>query len=434
MKKILSFASIALSISSACWSADNATQEKEIQELIKQNKLLMERIINLEKIVGTVGVGENCPVPGHTAQTEKNLADQPSGPTVDSITERLRQVENIIEKSKVALDENKKTSPLGPGKCQAQIGGLIELEAFNKEDFNQSETSDISLATVEVALDVHLTDWSHGRLVFLYEEGDDEHLLVDEGTVTLGNMELFPVAITVGKKYLPFGSYLTSMISDPLSLTLGEISDSAIQTDFQISSLYGSAYIFNGDINVSGKDDKIDSYGVTFGFADVIGDLSYDISMDWINNIGDTDSIGEYLINSSNDEIDEYVEGFSAHMLMAYGSFNFFAEYVSALQSFDSSEISFRGEGARPRAWGGEIGYNTILLNKDTLFSIGYQASREAISLDMPEKRFLASARFSLLTNTSLALEYTHDEDYGSEDGGTDETADTTIMQIAVEF
>ena len=436
MKKTISLAALALMCSSSSWAADNATLEKQVQELIQQNKMLLERISNLEKMVGTAAVGERCDViaePGKRKETD--LAKQPSGPAVDSLNERLRQVERVIEKTRARQEGDEEISILGPGKCKAQIGGLIELEAFSKDDFNQEETSDISLATVELSLDVHPTNWSHGRLVLLYEEGEeDDHIIVDEGTVTLGNMELFPATLTVGKKYLPFGSYLTSMISDPLPLELGETSDTTAQVDFQVAGLYGSAYVFNGDINETGEDDKIDTFGAALGYADVIGEISYDTGLEWVSNIGDSDGIGDHLNATSSDEIKDYVDGLSAHLLMSYGPVNFFAEYVGALQSFEPTEISYRGEGARPEAWGFEIGYNTELLSRETLFSIGYQGSNEAVDLEIPETRYLASARFSLLKNTSLAFEYSHDKDYDSGDGGTDENADTATMQLAVEF
>ncbi|MBC8317692.1 MAG: LbtU family siderophore porin [Desulfobulbaceae bacterium] len=450
MRKAISLALMALVLSSTAWAADNITLEKQIQELIQQNKLLQERIVNLEKIVGTVGVGEICKITGKAVQPEKDLAQQPSGAAVDSITERLRQVERVIEKSKTDILKDEVESPLGPGKCRAQLGGLIELEAFSRDDFDKSETSDISLSTVQFSLDAYPTDWSHGRLVFLYEEGEgDDHVLVDEGTVTLGNMDTFPATVTVGKKYLPFGSYLTSTISDPLTLDLGETSDSVLQADIQFLGFYGSAYLFNGDISERGEDDKIDAYGAALGLANVIEDFSYDIGVEWISNIGDSDGIGDHLSDTVNGEVEDYVDGFSAHLLMAYGPVNFFAEYVGARQSFKTSELEFRGRGAKPEAWGLEMGYNITLLNREALFSVGYHRTEESLALGLPEERYLVAMSLGIFDNTTLSFEWAHDEDYDDgdfsatcldDDGaiinctGSDSDAETVTMQIAVEF
>jgi len=450
MRKIISATVIALFFSSTCWAADNAALEKQIQELIQQNILLQARVSTLEKLVGTVGVGEKNEIAVRTEKIEKDLAQQPSGAAVDSIAERLLQVESVLEKGRVATLPDKEVSPLGPGKSKAQLGGLIELEAFSKEDYDDSETSDVSLATVELSMDVYPTDWSHGRLVFLYEEDEeDDHVVVDEGTITLGNMDTFPATVAIGKKYLPFGSYLTSTISDPLTLEMGETSDSAMQIDFQVMGMYGSAYVFNGDISELGEDDKIDAYGAALGFANVTESFSYDVGVEWINNIGDTDGIGDYLSDVVNDEIEDYVDGFSAHMLMSYGPVNFFAEYVGALQSFELAELDFRGKGARPEAWSFEIGYNTELLNRDALFSIGYQATEEALALALPEERYLVAMSLGVFGNTTLSLEWSHDEDYDEGDfsatcldddgnvagcNGSDKDADTVTMQLAVEF
>jgi hypothetical protein len=450
MKKTISAVVITFIFSNTCWAADNAALEKQVQKLIQQNKQLQERISNLENLVGTAGVGKRLKRVVKAEKTEKDLAQQPTGPAVDSITERLRQVESVLEKSRAAIRPDEEISPLGPGKSKAQLGGLIELEAFTKEDFDKSETSDVSLATVEFSMDVYPTNWSQGRLVFLYEEGEeDDHLLIDEGTVTLGNMDKFPATVAIGKKYLPFGSYLTSTISDPLTLELGETSDSVMQVDSQVMGMYGSAYVFNGDISEIGEDNKIDAYGAALGFANVVENFSYDFGVEWINNIADTDGIGDHLSDTVNDEINDYVDGFSAHMLMSYGQVNFFAEYVGALQSFETAELDFRGKGARPEALSFEIGYNTELLNRDALFTIGYQATEEALALGLPEERYLVAMSLGIFDNTTFSLEWAHDEDYDDGDfsatcldddgnvigcNGSNNDADTLTMQLAVEF
>lgn len=440
MKKTLSIMTLGLlTLPGQGWAVDNATLEKQIQQLVEQNRLLQERVLNLESQVG-------CQVPLYAQpqaqQVEKGLAKPPSGPAVDSITERLRQVERILQTESVSKPQPETEEVedcLLPGaKDYARLSGLVEVEIGSTEDYQHAESSDISLVTVEFGLEVDVTSWSHVQMVLLYEEGAvNEHIKVNEGIITLGNREKFPAALIVGKKYLPFGSYLTSMVSDPLAMQLAETVDSVAQIGFQADGLYGSAYIFNGDINEAGEDDKIDNYGLNVGYAHKIGNLSFDLGVDWLNNIGDTDGLGDYLSDVvADDEIAEYVPGFASHILMAYGPMSFFAEYVGALASFDKNEISFGldVEAARPQAWGVEVGYSTEVMGKETLFSVGYQGTDEALVLDLPEARYLASVRMTLMEKTSLALEYRHDEDYGINEGGTGDNGKAATMQLAVEF
>lgn len=157
--------------------------------------------------------------------------------------------------------------------------------------------------------------------------------------------------------------------------------------------------------------------------------------MDWLSNIGDTDGIGDYLAGVVvSDSIIDYVPGFAGHFLMGYGPLSFFTEYVGALASFDRAEMTFGNETARPEAWGVEVGYNTEIRGREALFSLGYQGTKEALALELPESRYLASVRITILENTSLALEYVHDEDYGGSDGGSGDNGNTATMQLAVEF
>ncbi|MBU0682352.1 MAG: LbtU family siderophore porin [Proteobacteria bacterium] len=428
MKKTLSILALGLlAVPGQGWATDNAALEKQIQQLIEQNRILQERVLKLENMVG----------PGHQPHQEAGLAKQPTGPAVDSLSQRLTQVEHLLEKKKggesVAQVENSAVSEIME---YVEFSGLVEVEAASSESYDHHETSDLTLATVELGMEVHITEWSHTQLVLLYEEGEEsDHLVVDQGTITLGNRDKFPVELTVGKKYLPFGSYLTSMVSDPLALELGEIGDTIAQVGFQAAGLYGSAYVFNGDINERGEDDKIDSYGANIGLAHKFGEFSYDFGMDWLNNVADTDGIGDYLSEVVADEaVVDYVPGFAGHILMAYGPVSFFAEYVGALASFDRTEMTFDNEAARPEAWGVEVGYNTALLGRETLFTLGYQGTAEALALGLPEARYLASVRWNIIDDTSLALEYLHDEDYDNNQGGTGDNANIATMQLAVEF
>ncbi len=428
MKKTMSILALGLlAVPGQGWAADNAALEKQIQQLIEQNRILQERVLKLENMVGPV----------HQPHPEAGLAKKPTGPAVDSISQRLTQVERLLEEEKG--DESApqvEKSPMGEILEYVEFSGLVEVEATSSESYDHEEISDLSLATVELGMEVHVTDWSHAQLVLLYEEGEEnDHLVVDQGTLTLGNRDKFPMGLTVGKKYLPFGSYLTSMVSDPLALELGEIGDTVAQVGFQVSGLYGSVYVFNGDINERGEDDKIDSYGANVGFAQKFGELSCDVGMDWLNNIADTDGIGDYLSEVVADQaVVEYVPGFAGHILMGYGPVSFFAEYVGALASFDRTEMTFDNEAARPEAWGVEVGYNTEIMGRETLFTLGYQATAEALALGLPEARYLASVRWSIMNNTSLALEYLHDEDYDANEAGSGDNSNTATMQLAVEF
>lgn len=426
MKKGISIAAVGLLASvSTGWAADSATLEKKVEELSRQNQLLLERVIVLENMLA----GREQPA--------QDLAEKTDiGREKGSVEQPLEQIEGALESPQQATAAAGAPSLLQSINDHVELSGLVEVEATSAEDFAGDDTSDITLATVEVGLDARISDWSQAHLLLLYEEGEeDDHLLVDEGTVTFGKPDAFPAFLTLGKMYLPFGSYDSNMIADTLPLEIGEINDSAVLAGFQASGFYGSLYAFNGDLGEVGEDDQIDAWGASLGYAHESEGFSVDAALDWLNNIGDSDGLGDYLEdNTGASEMEDYVQGLAAHMLFQYGPFDFIAEYVSALDAFQAGEMAFAGTGAEPEAWSVEAGLTFDLLDRQTIFSLAWQGTDEALALGLPEDRYGAALRMFVLQNTSVALEYLHDEDYGISDGGTGNDADAATMQVAVEF
>ena len=380
--------------------ADNAAFEQQVQELFRQNQQMAERIRQLEEVLAK--------------QTEQDTT------TGEKTAEKEQQQQPLLH----VINEH------------VALSGRVEVEATSSKDFDGIENSDVTLATVEIGLQTALSDWSSARLLLLYEEGEeDNHLIVDEGVITLGNMEKFPFYLVAGKMYLPFGFYESSMISDPLTLELGETNDSAAQVAFNAAGFYGSVYGFNGDINETGEDDKIDSWGADIGYGYEAEGFCLEAGIDWINNIGDTDAVGDYLLDDvSIDAIDDYVDGLAVHAAFSLGPFRLIGEYVTALDEFDVAEIDFDGQGAEPEAMIFEVNYTTQLFSRETVFALGYQTTDEALALGLPEKRYLGAVNICLFDHTLLAFEYLHDEDYDENKGGTGKDGHAATVQLAVEY
>ena len=310
------------------------------------------------------------------------------------------------------------------------LSGVVELEAASAEDFNGNDTSDITLATVELGLDAEINEWVNAHILLLWEEDDTEPVDLDEGTITLGNLEKFPLYLTAGKMYVPFGSFESNMISDPLTLELGETRESAALVGFEASSFYGSFYAFNSDINETGDDDTIASFGANAGYGYENDNMSLDIGADWVNNIAAADIFSDAGIT----EVQDYPSGLTAHLTIGYGPFMVIGEYLGALDAFQGDELDFNDTGAEPSAWNIEAAYTHEIKGKETTFAVGYQKTDEALALGFPEERILASIGVEIWKYTSLALEYLDDEDYSLADGGTGNDANAATIQLAVEF
>ena len=310
------------------------------------------------------------------------------------------------------------------------FSGAIAVEAGFENGYGDENTSDITLATVELGVEAKVCDWAVANAVFLWEEDDTPQVEVDEGTITLGNTEKTPFYLTAGKFVVPFGTYETNMISDPLTLEIGETPQSAMQLGLEHpSGLSGSVYIFNGDINEDGEDDKINCFGANVGYGLEVGNIGLDIGAGWINNIADSDGLGGW-IDDSGFTLKDYVGGFTGHVIVTFAPFMVIGEYVAAME-----DIEFINNPAQeaPRAYHIELGYTFELMGKGSTVGVAYQGTDKCGGI-FPETRLLASIGVGLGENVGVALEYAHDEDYGEADGGTGDEADIVTLQLALEF
>jgi len=189
---------------------------------------------------------------------------------------------------------------------------------------------------------------------------------------------------------------------------------------FRHSGFRGEAYGFKGDLKEQGGGDRIDTWGASLGYAHEGEGYSLAAGLDWLSSVGDTDCLGTYLEeNTGVAELEQYAQGMAVHLLLQYGPFAFFAEYIRAMEEFAATELAFAGSGAEPEAWSLEAGWTVALLQRKTVFSFSWQGTDEALALGLPEERSLVSAELCFIGNTSMALEYRHDRDYARSSGGT---------------
>jgi len=318
------------------------------------------------------------------------------------------------------------------------ISGCIEIEAGQIKGYDNEDESDITLATVELGIDVDLNDWITGHILLLWEEDDTEPVDLDEGTITLGNLDKFPLYLTAGKMYVPFGNFESSMISDPLTLEIAETRESALLVGFEQEGFYASVYAFNGNIDEDGDDNEVKCYGANAGYGFENDDMGLDIGIGWMNSIADSDSIGDALADE-NATLDDYEAGIAAHAVLTVGHLCLIGEYIAALDDIDYNVYddsgAFSGSDSmdKPKAWNIEAGYTMDVQGKETTFAIAYQGTDDMWGA-LPEKRYLVSAGVALAENVGLAVEYAHDEDYDEDEEGTDDDAQTITIQLSLEF
>ena len=258
--------------------------------------------------------------------------------------------------------------------------------------------------TAEVGIVAEVNDWTSAELVLAYDV-DAGKVDVDTATATLGSPD-DPWSLTAGNLTLPFGTYETGMISDPVTLELGETSD--VAAVFEVSSGKLSVSLFG----LHGKSEKFENFGVSVVYSVETGTWAsaLDLSVSYINEIR-SDSIAD-------SEAFSELPGMAASATVGSGPASLTVEYVKALDEQNGSE---------PSAWIVEGRFEFEYLGKRAAVAAGYQATHEATDLELPERRMLLGLTVELTESIDLSMEWKLDEAYGSDDW---ETAITAVLAL----
>jgi hypothetical protein len=337
------------------------------------------------------------------------------------------EIENLKQRIEALEAEKKAAKPLSISSLADKItlSGLIELEAAYNKPEGGEESSDLTLATVELGLAVQATDYLGGHILLLWEEGETDSIELDEAVITLTKPE--PIwgvtpSFTGGKMYLPFGKFNSFMITDPLTLDLGETNQSAgvVTLEGDLWTLHAGA--FSGETDTSGDHDTIDSWVAALE-ARPFDTLSFGISL--ISDLAESDL---ELVEDGEDGEDLYsssVMGGSAWLSWQFGQFGFEAEYLIALDKFDRELVGLTDlTGRRPSAWNLELAW---MPNDRWQVASRFE---QADDFQDDVTRYGGTVSYGLFEHAVLALEYLHGDAKGPE-GDPDHTV---TAQLAFEF
>ena len=306
-------------------------------------------------------------------------------------------------------------APAFAAEIPVNISGVVEVEAGTSEDTAGVTTTDIVLATVEMAVDAELNDKVSAHIAYLYEDGATG---LDEGTITLKFNDT--TSVVAGRTYIPFGDFSTNMVSDPLTLQLAETAEDVLMISMESGDVSGSIYTFNGEADEVSEapDDDALSFGANIAYA--ANGLTFGAS--YISNFADTDGLQE-----PGNNIDSAVAGLGVNFGLSMNNFSFIAEHVAAAEAFTNGDVLAGATVANeetPVASNVEIAFDT----GSAVFAAAYQMTDEAEFLGLPETATSVAVSFDVMEGAGLGIEYIVTEDYA----GLDDSAFT--MLLAVEF
>ncbi|MDY6844537.1 MAG: LbtU family siderophore porin [Thermodesulfobacteriota bacterium] len=322
------------------------------------------------------------------------------------------------------------------------ISGVVELEAYymlyNPDGNDDLNESDITLATVELGIDIDIHEYVKGHILFLWEEDDTEPVDIDEGTITLGAAEGIPFYLTAGKLYAPFGMFESHFISDPLTLEIGETRESAAVIGYTNDIVDISFSLFNGDINNEGRDEVLEHFVVSAIFTPPVHKLEglqVFCGASYISNIADSDTLQEMIYDPNTDdtihEVHDYVDGVGIFLCAEYKGSFFNAEYIGALEAFGVGEFGGPDYGPdytlmalKPKTWNVELAH---CLTENLKIAGKYEGSDDLGAL-FPETQYGIAISHNLFANTVISFEYL----YGEFENNDNRNLFTT--QLAIEF
>ena len=325
------------------------------------------------------------------------------------------------------------------------LSGEVEGAASISNGFDNKTTSDLDLKAAELDVAALVHPWLMGYVTFEYDnsalpsaiEGygrrsKGSNVQVGQGFLTIGNLNRTPVYFTLGQLYAPFGQYSSFMYSDSLPKILGRAKIRGAVLGYngmgmqQQTGPYATVYTFSGDSRITRKR-NIDEGGFNLGYRYRQGLFKANASVSIISNmadsngmqsngVGDSDQFRGFGANSTTEQLQHRVPGIDTQANLNYGAFTLIGDYLTAMRSFDVSDVSYNGSGATPSAMHVEGAYNFIFHNRPGSFALGYDHSWQALAFNIPRDRVITALNYSVWRNTIASLEYRYDINYNSAD------------------
>lgn len=335
------------------------------------------------------------------------------------------------------------------------ISGGVEGGYTSQGSYTSNTDNSLALSTAELDVAAFINDWATTFFSFDYANneanqlGPADQLYLSRGFLTIGNLNHNPFYVTVGKNYTPFGRYSTDMITPIATNQLGRILSTIAEVGYaNDNGLFASVFSYNGEQSIN-NNDIAKQGGGEIGMRQNDSQYPYEVGVSVISNLADSQGMndtdgGTFAGFSSNYSLAHRVPAVDAYGIVNVGSFTFINEYVTATEAFDSSDLAFNSEGAKPRALTSEIEYNKEIHSKPVTFAMAYNHSWEALAINMPENSYQAIATVSLWRDTLESLEYRHDVDYDSSDtasgqtggtfSGTGKSKNTVLLSVGAYF
>lgn len=274
--------------------------------------------------------------------------------------------------------------------------------------------------------------------------------IIDTAYATIGNFQVSPVYLRIGKAYTPFGQYAPYAFvqSENPTQLFTEITQPIAQLGFIApNGFYGSAYTFAGNPKISdgGSTRRIQNGGVDLGWGYKWCGNRVNLDAGFIGNIADSNFLSSYYLNSLVEGTavpglpNQKVPAWDVNADVNFGPFDANGHYIATTRSlanpFFLSGNSYLNQPiltnppaflGKPKVWGVEAGFTFPVCAHQSRVAIGYQHTTHLATF-LPKRRIYADYMVNFAKWFDMGIAVFQDKDYGTGEGAI--TGDLGIGQ-----
>jgi len=288
---------------------------------------------------------------------------------------------------------------------------------------------------------------------------------LEQGYVFIGNLEMSPLFVQVGKSFQDFSRYEIHPITRSLTQVMSETLATSLKLGFIANGFNGGVYVFDDPIGkIGGNSQKPTNYGIALGYDMPNDQLGWDVGAAYLYNMIAANDVAYSVVNfTGQSAYNSRVGAVALYGDVNSGPFFLNARYTTAVQRFNANDMTKNGNadlayvvngagvtnvigsgiavtpnanasGAKPWAAGLTAGYGYNAWGIAQNIYLGYQASREAAGMNVPKSRWLVGLGAEAWKNTSVGIEWDHDQAYSTSNGGSGSNGNLVSLRSSVKF
>lgn len=280
-------------------------------------------------------------------------------------------------------------------------------------------------------------------------------LQLEQAYATLGNFDISPIYVEVGKQFQDFSRYEIHAITRSLTQVMSETLATSLKVGLITPmGFHGSLYVFDDPLTKVNRSARSTNYGASIGFNQPGQQLGFGLGAAYLYNMIGVNDVAFNVVNFEPVGINAYQTRVGAVALYGdvnSGPFSLSGRYTTALQRFNVNDLPQNGvadftgrvitgkprgtaAGAKPWAAGIQVDYGFEGWCKNQNVYLGYQTSRQAAGLKLPKNRWLVGYGIEWWKNTNLAVEWDRDLAYNVASGGTGNNTNLVSLRSSVKF